>query len=232
MATNLQEKAERLSARVFLGGPAKDFEAVGRLQMITLLSEGLSPHSRVLDIGCGCLRGGYWLIHFLGPGCYCGIEPNQEMLETGIREFLEPDLMQLKQPRFDSNADFDSSVFRERFDFFVARSVWTHASKAQIQTMLDSFRRDSTENAVFLTSYIRAGVDLLAGTWRRDYQGDSWVGRSHVSKEPGMVAHSRKWVQAECRRRGLEAVELREGRFNSQIWLKITQDRADSANEA
>jgi hypothetical protein len=66
----LMERANELDAEgIFLGGPAKLFETAGRTLLITLLSEGLTPSSKVLDIGCGCLRGGYWLIHFLGKSC-------------------------------------------------------------------------------------------------------------------------------------------------------------------
>src|SRR5262245_38683866 len=134
----LLDRANRLQAEgVFLGGPTQMFEAAGRNLLMTLLSEGLSPHSKVLDIGCGCLRGGYWLIHFLDEGCYFGIEPNVSMLDAGIRILLEPGLADLKKPRFDHNADFDFTVFKEKFDFLVARSIWSHASKQQIQTMLD-----------------------------------------------------------------------------------------------
>jgi hypothetical protein len=37
----------------------------------------------VLDVGCGALRVGYWLIHFLEPENYYGIEPKKRMLGTG-----------------------------------------------------------------------------------------------------------------------------------------------------
>ena len=49
-----------------------------------------------------------------------------------------------KRTRFDGNSKFDTSVFSEKFDFFLAYSIWTHASKPQIQTMLEGFLRDST----------------------------------------------------------------------------------------
>jgi hypothetical protein len=133
----LQEKAVELSKHVFTGGPVEEFERVGRHQFITLLGQGLNLNSRVLDIGCGCLRAGYWLIHFLDPDCYFGIEPNRAMLETGLSSLLEPGLAEAKRPRFDHNADFNLTVFGERFDFVLARSIWTHASKTQIETMLD-----------------------------------------------------------------------------------------------
>lgn len=213
----LQQKAEKLSTQVFLGGPPHLFETAGRMQLILLLKEGLYPHSKVLDIGCGCLRGGYWLIHFLRPGCYLGLEPNRKMVEIGVREFLEPGLVKAKRPRFAHNANFDFSVFGEKIDFFVARSIWTHASKRQIRTMLDEYEHHRSEAGVFFASYLRAALP------EDDYQGDDWVGRSHQSGVPGMVRHSFDWIEGECHRRGLVVEEIRQRAYNfgGQIWLKV-----------
>ena len=162
----LMERANRLEAEgIFLGGPAKLFETAGRKLLITVLSEGLTPSSKVLDIGCGCLRGGYWLIHFLDKDCYFGIEPNIDMLEAGIRILLEPGLSDLKKPMFDHNTDFDFMIFKEKFDFFVARSIWTHASKQQIQTMLDGFVSTANTEGIFLTSYLKPTL------FKKDYKG-------------------------------------------------------------
>lgn len=193
------------------------FETAGRALLITLLSEGLTPSSKVLDVGCGCLRGGYWLIHFLDKSGYCGIEPNVPMLEAGTRILLEPALAGLKQPRFDHNADFDFAVFGEKFDFFVARSIWTHASKQQIQAMLDGFVRNAAKEAVFLASYLKPTL------FKKDYKGARWVGRSHESDTPGIVFHSLGWIQAECANRGLVAEEIKERAYNfgNQTWIRI-----------
>ena len=135
----LQEKFELLARNRFYGIPAENFELSGREQFIYMLRAGLNPDSKVLDIGCGVLRAGYWLIHFLDPGCYCGIEPHQGRLDLGRNKILEPEILQGKRPRFDTNAGFDASMFNEQFDFFLAYSIWTHASKKQIQVMLDNF---------------------------------------------------------------------------------------------
>lgn len=215
----LGEKVARLrSGGVFLGGPPDLFEVAGQKLLMALLSEGLRPGALVLDIGCGCLRGGYWLIHFLDERCYCGIEPNVAMLEAGTRILLEPGLAEAKKPRFDHGSEFDLTVFDERFDFFVARSIWTHASKRQIQTMLDGFQKTANPEAVFLASYIPAASD------RDDYVGEAWVGRSHDSDAPGMVRHRLDWIQDECAGRGLCAEEITDPllNFGSQVWLKIS----------
>ena len=213
----LQERAEGLARTMFVGGPPDLFERAGRAQLMLLLSRGLTPQSKVLDIGCGCLRGGYWLVHFLRPGGYCGLEPNGAMLAAGLREILEPGLADEKRPRFDDNARFDASVFGERFDFFVARSIWTHASKPQVETMLDAFVAHAAPDGAFLTSYKRA----ILG-WR-DYRGREWVGRSHECDEPGIVRHSLGWIAGACRDRGLVAREARDRAFafGHQTWLEI-----------
>jgi hypothetical protein len=213
----LQQKAEMLGRETFLGVPVQNFEKGGRELFIYLLKAGLSPDCKLVDIGCGVLRGGYWLIHFLDPGCYCGIEPHTARLEMGTQTILEPEVLAVKRPRFDTNPRFDTSVFGEKFDCFLAYSVWTHASKPQIQTMLDSFLRDAKEDGVFLTSYLPAG-------WRRpDYQGDKWYGTSHESDVPGCIYHSRRWIKAECERRGLVMRRLGRDKTYGQSWLEITR---------
>ena len=156
--STLQEVGDAFTERgMFTGGPPEYFERMGRMQFSLMVREGIYPWSKVLDIGCGCLRGGYWMIHFLDPDCYCGIEPDQQMTEAGLHELLEPPALAMKRPRIDHNENFDSSVFGEKFDAFLCRSIWTHTSKAMIQTMLDNFQRDSSERAFFLTSHLRAG---------------------------------------------------------------------------
>ena len=143
----LQNRAQALSAEAFTGGPADQFEQIGRMQLVTLIEEGLEPQHRVLDIGCGALRAGYWLMHFLNPSCYYGIEPNERMLKAGITHILDDGQLEVAAPTFDHNDRFDLGVYGVDFDVVLARSIWTHASKPQIQTMLDGFAANSTTTA-------------------------------------------------------------------------------------
>jgi hypothetical protein len=213
----LQRKAERLGATTFLGVPVRDFEKGGRELLTYLLNAGLKPDSKLVDIGCGVLRGGYWLIHFLDPECYYGIEPHAGRLAMGLNTILEPEVLAAKRPRFDTNPHFDTSVFNEKFDFFLAYSIWTHAAKSQIQTMLDAFLRDAKDAGLFLTSYLPA-------SWRHpDYQGDKWHGTSHESDVPGCIHHSLRWIRAECDSRGLCVRELGRDNTYGQSWLEITR---------
>lgn len=207
----------------FFGGPREIFEQVGRRQLIMLLEHGLTPQSDVLDLGCGALRGGYWMIKLLEKGRYCGIEPNEQMLQDALTYILPKEDYEQKKPAFDSNDCFDASIFGRTFDFFIARSIWTHASKNQIRMMLDAFVRYGKADGVFLTSF------LQARWWRgEDYQGEQWVGKSHESKDPGMVRHSWRWIRRECESRGLVATRGESTPWTQpwvQRWIIIKKKR-------
>jgi SAM-dependent methyltransferase len=239
MPVRLQDRAIALrEAGGFLGGPLDDFERVGRLQLATLITQGLYPSSRVLDVGCGSLRAGYWIMNFLEPGGYHGIEPRPSELEEGLRYIVEPELIEYARPRFAHNDDFDLAVFGTTFDFVLARSIWSHTSKAQIEAMLDSFAKVANPGAVLLASYLPASrlpdrirepwyatlrrVPRLVATLRRirgrrlapgDYQGTEWAA--------ALVGHRRKWLIGQCDKRGFRMRELPEFLSGSQVWVRI-----------
>jgi hypothetical protein len=217
--SRVQARAQEMISRYgFLGVPLETFEQAGREQLVTLLGEGLNPESRILDLGCGCLRIAYWIVRFLDRGCYFGIEPARPRVEYGLDYLFTPEEVALKQPRFDFNSSFDSSVFGVRFDFFLARSIWTHASKKQIEASLDSFVRDSMATSVFLASY------LPAESPEEDYRGDNWIGTSHQSDTPGVIRHSLRWIIEQCHQRGLKLKELDGMDCDSQLWLRIARE--------
>lgn len=211
---SLQNRVDLLRDGPFLGVPFDDFELGGREQLIILLMNGLTPGSRVMDLGCGVLRGGYWLIHFLDAGGYHGIEPHAERLALGTQVILESETLRLKQPSFDSNPAFDTSIFGKGFDFFLAYSIWTHAPKHQIEVMLDGFVRNARPDAVFLASFLPARRNA------DDYTGDTWFGTSHDSDVRGCIQHSFSWIRNACGRRNLHVQIL--GRDSiGQLWLRI-----------
>jgi cyclopropane fatty-acyl-phospholipid synthase-like methyltransferase len=206
---------EMMDAHGFLGVPRETFEEAGRAQLVRLLQHGLQPESKVLDIGCGCLRAAYWLIRFLDPECYCGIEPARERVELGRRYLFSTGEMESRRPRFDFNSAFDLSVFSTRFDFVLAYSIWTHCGKPHIETILDGFLYNSAPDGVFLASY------LPAATAEEDYMGDSWVGTSHESDQPGVIRHALEWIRVACARRGIGLTTLPGIDCDGQYWLRI-----------
>jgi hypothetical protein len=243
---SLQDRANVAGIDTFLGCEVGEFERGGRKQLAFLLEQGLSPSSRLLDVGCGALRIGYWAMRLLDPGHYFGIEPNVAMRNVGL-SMVEDEVLERAKPQFSENEDFDFSVFGEQFEFVFASSIWTHASTEQIQAMLASFAVSATPDGVFLTSYhpvssvwrqlsvryprsaheLAVRVPLtelspyIARLPAKDPAGDGWAGRSHVSKTGGKHKRSLSWIAKEAAQHDLIA-ELMPHRIGTgQSWLRI-----------
>ena len=213
---SLQKRGENLyEVTTQIGCGIKRFEKTGRAQLESLIRHGLNPWDKLLDIGCGALCGGYWMMNFLHPGCYFGVEPNTFIFNAGVEHLVEPGLFEEKKPKFLHNDQYDFSGFGETFDYFHAQSIWTHAPKKDIEKMLDGFGQFANPGARFLTSFKSPHL------FRPDYKGDTWIGRSHESDEAGICRHSFKWIQQACEARGLDVELLKGEKIHKQKWILI-----------
>src|SRR6476469_3846037 len=98
MTPRIQDRADDMMARYgFLGVPRETFEIGGQAQLTRLIDHGLTRESRVLEIGCGCLRVACRLIPFLEPHCYFGIEPARQRVEYGLQYLFMPGEIGRKQ---------------------------------------------------------------------------------------------------------------------------------------
>ena len=102
------------------------WDEIGRLQFDYLVSQGLKPHHRLLDVGCGSLRGGVHFIAYLDPDCYSGVDGSAELIEAGLRDELSATLRESKRPRFLVTEDFAFAALGRHFDYALAQSVFTH----------------------------------------------------------------------------------------------------------
>lgn len=124
----------------------------------------MRPHHRLLDVGCGSLRGGVRFIEYLEPGNYYGLEPSMPLLGAGISIELPlagigPD----KRPRFLINDDFDLSELppNVRFDYAFANSVFTHLPPDRIeQSTRTVLERLTPQGKFFATFYMAKKRDL------------------------------------------------------------------------
>jgi hypothetical protein len=199
---------------IFVGCPIWYFEPTAKDPLLVALAEGLQPNSSVLEVGCGCLRTGFWFIDYLQPDRYCGIEPNGEMLAAG-REVLLRTVEAEKRPRFDTNDRFDFGVFGRKFDLVFAYSIWSHAPKASIARMLEQFRATGNPGAKFIASWFPD---------KPDYAGSEWVGRSHRSQTPGVIGHREPWLRSTCEALGLQFQRYRSPLVTlGQTWAVVTR---------
>ena len=74
------------------------WDEMGQLQFDFLVRQGLSPEHRLLDIACGCLRGGVHFVRYLQPGNYYGVDVNAPLLERGRYELASAGIAELQPP--------------------------------------------------------------------------------------------------------------------------------------
>ena len=127
-----------------LVGPADLWAMKREFQIRFLRSRGLEPGHRLLDIGCGTLRGGVPLIDLLNAGNYAGCEVRPEALEQGRAELADAGLAE-KRPVLVCAPDFTATAAAldaaapggaARYDYLWAYSVLIHMSDAVLDDCL------------------------------------------------------------------------------------------------
>ncbi|HTU69709.1 MAG TPA: methyltransferase domain-containing protein [Candidatus Baltobacteraceae bacterium] len=133
------------------------WDEIGRLQFEFLVSRGLSPRHKLIDIGCGCLRGGVHFVRYLEPGNYFGIDINQSLLDAGYDAELAALDLQAKLPRANllcGNA-FEFAALGIDFDFGIAQSLFTHLPWNHIRLCLTRLAPQMAPSGkLFATAFI------------------------------------------------------------------------------
>lgn len=103
---------------------------IGRDYFRFLRDIGLRPEHRVLDFGCGAGRLGVWLIGYLAPGHYFGIDADaRSLLAFASYEIPLHDLAD-KRPRLLWDDSFAIGHFATRFDLVTDLFVTKHLGAA------------------------------------------------------------------------------------------------------
>ncbi len=136
--------------RAFVGGM---WEEVGRLQLEFMKQQGLRPEHRLVDIGCGALRGGIHFVRYLHEGNYCGVDLNSSLIEAGKRELASAGLSH-KRPHLLVNDKFEASRFGATFDYAIAVSVFTHVYMNHIvRCLVETLRVLKPEGKFYATFF-------------------------------------------------------------------------------
>ena len=150
------------------------WEELGALQFQFLLERGLRPHHRLLDVGCGSLRGGVHFIRYLEPGNYVGIDKQHELLEAGRTIELARAGLDGSEPRLHTTGEFDLDWLgpETRFDFALAQSVVTHLRPGLVRLCFERVVARLAAGGVFYASFFEAEDDQVAlgpaHGWRHD----------------------------------------------------------------
>ncbi len=176
-------------------GPPAQYDFMGATQFRLLTTLGLRDTDKVLDLGCGSLRAGRLLIPYLLPDGYCGIEPNKWLVDDAIANELGADLVRIKRPRFDDNAEFRTDVFGIDFDFIVAQSVFSHATPRLVAGALANMRRSLAAGGLIACTFVVSDTGD-SGTF-----DEGWV-------YPGCVTYTDHEIASMFQQAGVAAIPI------------------------
>ncbi|MDH3659331.1 MAG: class I SAM-dependent methyltransferase [Alphaproteobacteria bacterium] len=132
------------------------WDEMGELQFRFLVDNGLKPEHRMLDIGCGTLRGGRHFIRYLDAGHYTGIDISKKVLAYG-QELLVEEKLAEKRPKLVLNQEkrLRFSEFADQtFDYLLAQSVFTHLPPEYIEECFQHIRQImGIDSRFFFTFY-------------------------------------------------------------------------------
>jgi cyclopropane fatty-acyl-phospholipid synthase-like methyltransferase len=161
IVTFFQTPQEKRHALV---GPAKLWKMKQDFQINFLKSQGLQPNQKLMDVGCGTLRGGIPLINYLEKGNYYGIEVRNTVLEEGRKELKEHDL-ERKEPHLIAFSEFNEISLNAKLDVMLAFSVLIHMEDTIVEKCIEFVSKQLENNGTFY-----ANVNLVS------HQDSNWQG--------------------------------------------------------
>jgi hypothetical protein len=129
------------------------WDEMGRLQLEFLVARGLQPGHCLLDIGCGCLRGGVHFVRYLAPGNYLGMEKEELLVRAGLEIELGAALVRERRPHVLVDSGFEFGRFGRRPDFALAQSVFTHLPGEAIERCLAKLLQVAKPETRFFATY-------------------------------------------------------------------------------
>src|SRR5437763_15326176 len=147
-------------------GPPEDYDLIAAMTFNLLTTLGLRQHHSLLDVGCGSLRVGRLLIPYLNCGKYFGVEPNEWLVEEGIKRELGEALLQIKRPTFFfSDSPEVITQANTSFDFAVAQSIFSHCGLDLIKGWLSAISRSLAHDGALVATFLPAEQDCRETGW-------------------------------------------------------------------
>lgn len=146
------EGIEKKVHRDFVGGK---WDQMGQLQFDFLIECGLKPSHKLLDIGCGSLRGGLHYVKYLDKGNYFGLDINRSLIDAGKIELEEAGLTN-KMPNLIVDDKFSFEKFNSKFDFMISVSVFTHLPMNIIVRCLTKARESLSPDGLYYATFFEA----------------------------------------------------------------------------
>lgn len=138
------------------------WDEIGRLQVDFLRAQGLRPSDALLDVGCGCLRGGVHFVRYLDDGRYYGLDKDAELIGAGLTVELPAAGLAGRLPpdHLLVNDAFEGWRFGVSFDVAWAQSLFTHLEAPDIRRCLQQTARCVRPGGRFYATFFESGEDV------------------------------------------------------------------------
>jgi cyclopropane fatty-acyl-phospholipid synthase-like methyltransferase len=141
-----------INHRAYIGDK---WDEIGKLQFHFLKNQGLKPHHKLIDIGCGSLRGGIHFIRYLNNFNYYGTDINNNLIDLGLKKELDVNLRdKINKNNFLISDDFNFNFDVDYFDYAIALSVFTHLRKNNIVRCLKNLNKKINNGIFYATFFI------------------------------------------------------------------------------
>lgn len=164
MTSNPDEQEVRAQERHRLVGPPDLWAMKRRFQIEFLLAQGLRREDRLLDLGCGTLRGGIPLIEYLQPRHYTGIDVRPAVLDEARCELAEAGLAH-KEPALVAAGRLADLTLAERFDVVWSFAVLIHMHDDILHEALDLVARHLADDQSRFFATVHLGQSS-GGNWQ------------------------------------------------------------------
>jgi SAM-dependent methyltransferase len=144
------------------------WDVMGPLQFNYLVDNGLARWHRMLDIGCGTLRGGRHFIRYLDPDRYTGVDISSGVIAAAKALVVEEELTH-KRPTLLHNPDpyeWFGTPRGATYQTLLAQSVFTHLDVEYIEKCFRSLGSIMAFGARFFFTFNEGEV-----TRRRNIKG-------------------------------------------------------------
>ncbi len=157
--------------------PSEQYLARAEEHLAHLKAQGMQPHHRMLDYGCGVMRTGRAAIPYLSEGRYVGVDIAENRLQKG-RDLLAEDGISADRYEAFTVADCElKELDGYSFDYIWAESVLTHMPAPEIRTMLRSMKRLFAPGGQFLFTF------STAEEYKRRNVKDFWYPHDFMEQE-------------------------------------------------
>jgi len=164
------------------------WDEIGSLQFDFLRRQGLAPHHRMLDLGCGTLRGGRHFIPFLDASNYWGIDIAPACIDAA-RDLVAAEGLQEKNPTLILNESKNLKFLEfgeTKFDYILAQSVFTHLPNYMVRECFEHIGKVMRDEAKFFFTYWRRERSEQIGVKNFGYP---WIHFLKLAGECGFTAH-------------------------------------------